>query len=307
MGGQPGACQGGVKDGRCLRAELVEGAVAVDSHAKVDLGDRGDADALDDIDEETDVDAVALDERDLLEELAATRILAGERLGEHRQLREEEGDQRTGDQLGDPPALAAHPVERPLVEPLAELDVVLQQQRSEQPCDEARPEVAHVGVAPHDDVAVGDEQRLPHGVALARARTQLGGDVGCRHHSRSSRGSTCRRAVSGPVVDDDDLVNQGLLAHEVATDGRDDGADRRRLVPSRQAHRDAAVALGLDQAVDRELAVIEGADCGGGHAEPKARHTAPSERESTEARFENLCDGWFHGGQSSRAAEGRAR
>src|SRR5439155_23509013 len=124
-----GASQGSVEDGRCLGTELVEGAVAVDAYAKVDLGDRGEAHALDDIDEEAEVDAVALDERDLLEELAAARVLAGKRLGEHRQLREEERDQRTGDQLGDPPALAAHAVERPLVEPLAELDVVLEQQR----------------------------------------------------------------------------------------------------------------------------------------------------------------------------------
>ena len=165
--GSPGASQGGGEDGRGLGAELVEGAVAVDAYAKVHLGDRGDADSLDDVDEKAEVDAVALHERDLLEELAAARVLAGQRLGEHRQLREEEGDQRTGDELGDPPALAAHAVERPLVETLAELDVVLQQQRSEQAGDETRPEVAHVGVAPHDDVAVGDEQRLPHGVALA--------------------------------------------------------------------------------------------------------------------------------------------
>ena len=176
--------------------------------------------------------------------------------------------------------MAAHAVEGPLVEPLAELDVVFEQERTEQPGDEARPEVAHVGVAPEDQVAVGHQQRLPHGVALARAGAHLGGDAGGRHHPRPGGGGPGGRAVGGPVVDDDDLVDERLLAHEVPADGRHDRADRGRLVASREAHRDAVIALGVDQAVDRELAMVERADCGRRHVGAKARHTGPSERES---------------------------
>src|SRR5207248_4638881 len=126
-------------------------------------------------------------------------------------------------------------------------------------------EVAHVGVAPDDDVAIGHEQRLPHGVALAGAGPELGGDFGGRDDAGAGTGGPGRRAVGRAVVDDDDLVDQRLLAHEVTAHGRDDRADRGRLVASRQAHGDPLVALGLDQAVDGELAVVEGPDGGGGH------------------------------------------
>ena len=76
------------------------------------------------VDEQGEVDAVALDERQLLEHLAAAGVLTGQRLHDGREVGEQERDQRPGHQLGDPPALARPAVERAVVEALDERHVV---------------------------------------------------------------------------------------------------------------------------------------------------------------------------------------
>ena len=62
---------GAVEDGGHHRFglghELVERAVAVEAHAEVDLGDVVDAERAGDVDEQADVDAIAVDELDRLE------------------------------------------------------------------------------------------------------------------------------------------------------------------------------------------------------------------------------------------------
>ncbi len=70
-----GAAQRGDEDRGGLRAELVERAVAVLAHAEVDLRGRGEAVPLDDVDQESELDAPALDERQRLEDVAAARVL----------------------------------------------------------------------------------------------------------------------------------------------------------------------------------------------------------------------------------------
>ncbi len=55
-----------------------------------------------DVDEQGEVDPVARREGQLLEDLAASRVLAGERLHDRREVREEQRHERTSDELGDP-------------------------------------------------------------------------------------------------------------------------------------------------------------------------------------------------------------
>src|SRR5947208_2592698 len=164
-----GPLQRGEQDDGRHRAEIVERPVAVHPHAEVDLRDRVDTAGAAHVDEQAEVDAVALDERHPLEDGTRCRELAGQRLNDVGQLREERGDERAGHQLGYPAATARTAVGRPLVERLHERDVVVVQQRSDQPDDEPGVEVAHVRVTEREQIAgrVGD--RVPERLALASA------------------------------------------------------------------------------------------------------------------------------------------
>ena len=102
--------------------ELLERTVAVLAHVEVDLRDRVDAEVGDEVDEQPDLDAPALDERHRLEQRAPARVLAGERLHEPGEVREQRGEQRPGHELGDPPATGGLAVERPPVVALHEPD-----------------------------------------------------------------------------------------------------------------------------------------------------------------------------------------
>ena len=78
----------------------------MDPPLEVDLAEALDADPLGGVDEVADLDRVAGEERDRLEERPAAGVLAGERLDHPRQLRVEQVDQRPRDELRDPAAAA---------------------------------------------------------------------------------------------------------------------------------------------------------------------------------------------------------
>ena len=71
--------------------QALELLVAVDPPLEVDLAEALDADPLGDVDEVPDLDRVAGEERDRLEQRAPAGVLAGERLDEPRQLRDRRG------------------------------------------------------------------------------------------------------------------------------------------------------------------------------------------------------------------------
>ena len=81
--------------------------MAVFANAEVDLGDAIDAPAVSDIDQESGLDAVALWEGELLEDRAAARVLAAQRLFDHAEFREERGEHGTSHQFGRPPTADA--------------------------------------------------------------------------------------------------------------------------------------------------------------------------------------------------------
>src|SRR5512135_1558777 len=78
----------------------------MDPSLEVDLAEALDPDPLGDVDEVPDLDRVAGEERDLLEERPAARVLAGEGLDEARQLGEEQVQERPRHELGHAPAAA---------------------------------------------------------------------------------------------------------------------------------------------------------------------------------------------------------
>src|SRR4051812_979191 len=67
-----------LQHGGGLRRELVQRTVAMTTGAEVDLGDDVRPELRGDVDQQRDVDAVALDERQLLEQLAPAGVLAAE-------------------------------------------------------------------------------------------------------------------------------------------------------------------------------------------------------------------------------------
>src|SRR4029079_2603779 len=86
--------------------KALEVLVAVLAHVEVDLAQAGEAEPRGEVDEVADLDRVAGEEGDLLEDGAPAGVLAGERLDVARELRKEEVDERTRDELGDAAAAA---------------------------------------------------------------------------------------------------------------------------------------------------------------------------------------------------------
>ena len=103
MSSAVGAPQRGLQHRHGLGRELLERAVAVHAGAQVDLGDRLGPEALGEVDEQAEVDAVALDEGHLLERLTPAGVLAGEGLHDGGEVREQQRQHRPGDEFGDPP------------------------------------------------------------------------------------------------------------------------------------------------------------------------------------------------------------
>jgi hypothetical protein len=152
-------------------AETGQRLVPVLPGAKVHLGHGVQADPLEHVDQHADLHAVASEERDAAEHLAAGRELARQRLGEPGELRAEEVDKRLGHQLGHPAAavedLFLSLLERPPEGALDELQLGVREQRPERAVDEVLLEVVGVGVGEHHDVTACYRKGAPHRVALA--------------------------------------------------------------------------------------------------------------------------------------------
>src|SRR5207247_158796 len=161
--------------------EREEILIAMDALAHVDLRDRVEARALERVDEQPGLDAVPGEERELLEQRATAALLAGERLHDARELREEEVEHRSRRELGHASAagrlqLTARP-DGPLVEGLDELDLRPLQERAEHAIHELRMRVRDVGVDPHHEIAARHVQALPERLAFAAISTAFGKDL----------------------------------------------------------------------------------------------------------------------------------
>ena len=114
-------------------ASSSSGRLRCSRDAEVDLRDRVAPEALDDVDEQPELDAPTFDERQHLERVAPRRVLAAERLHDVGELREQQREQRAGDELGDAAAAGRRAFERARVARLHEHGVGVGEQRREQP------------------------------------------------------------------------------------------------------------------------------------------------------------------------------
>ena len=241
----------------------------MDALAEVDLGQAIRTQRLAHVDQQPELDAVALRKADLLEDPAMGGGLAGQWLAHVGQLREQELEHRARHQLGHAPAAGRVVVQRPRVEALHQRDVVGRQERAEEARDEGRRGVRHVGVEIGHDVARRRVQGGGHGLPLA-----AGADRTADHPGPGLAGPD-GRVVRRPVVEHDDLVDEPVAAvpGQEGLDHRPDHrADRRALVAGGDADRDGAAGagLGLEDQVRREVPVVEGA-C---HAHDSTRQAA---------------------------------
>ncbi len=237
----------------------------MNSLAEIDLGHGVESRLGGQVDEQSEIDAVALFEWHLLEQRAPTRVLAGKWLDIGREVGKEERDQGPRHELGDPPALVGAPRDRAIVEALDEIDAVVQKQGAEQPGDETRLKIADVGIAPHDEVALACGQRLPQRLTLAGSRSALGKDV-VRAHNDSARLPCPESGVVGrSIVDDEDLVDEGYSFDELTHDGPHHVSHRRALVSSRYANRYRLATTGGEESVEIEVVDSKGANSRPGH------------------------------------------
>src|SRR5438067_12474675 len=91
----------GARDRVGHRRKLIERPVAVHARAEVDLRDGVETDDIEEIDEQARFDAVAGEERQLHQYVAAPRVLTRQRLDEPTELREERVQERAREELGD--------------------------------------------------------------------------------------------------------------------------------------------------------------------------------------------------------------
>src|SRR6476661_2693543 len=145
--------------------QALELLVPVDASFQVDLPETLDADPLSRIDEVADLDRIAREERDRLEQAPAAGVFPGERLDEPGQLGIEEVDQWARHELRHAAAAtllelaALH--DRPLVVALDVLQPRLVEERPERAVHHPVVPVLHVRIGPYDDVAARLVQGLP--------------------------------------------------------------------------------------------------------------------------------------------------
>ena len=237
------------------------------SFLEIDLSHGVHAEPFSDIDQQSDLDAVARAERDLLEQAATAGVLSRERLDQAGQVRPEHVDQGSRRQLRNSPAFerpcspARIPSEGATVEGLHVADIGIGEDRPERAEDETRMEVRDVGIEPQDDVAAKDEEALPQRFALARQRLNLREDVSVLVDVRTPRSCGLDGAIGGSGVDDDELVDEWHAIHQLDSDPLDDAPNCRFLVQSgnRDGHDEALLAFRSDKVGNVEVGVAVGA------------------------------------------------
>ncbi len=118
-------------------------------------------------------------------------------------------------------------------------------------------EVARVGVEVDDQLAAGRGQSAPHRVALPQHRAEAGQQRGFLVDLGAERGGDLGGPVGGLRVDHEHLVDQPVEREQALHDRPDRVGHGARG----QHHRDR-LALALEQQLERELRVMEGADQG---------------------------------------------
>ena len=220
--------------------------------------------ALDDVDEEAELDAPSLDERQRLEHLAPAGVLARERLHDVGELREQRRQQRPGDELGDAAAARGLAVERPAVVALHEPVSGSARSGSSRPVTKWAPKLRRSASSQQMRSPSAAYSDFHIALPLPEPGRGSGEHVLDGKDPGAFAGGGLGGGVGRAVVDHDDLVDEPHFLDEVTADRRHDVADRRLLVAGRQADRDGE---GL-----AELRLGEAAGVwAGSHANPKPK------------------------------------
>ncbi len=200
----------------------------------------------------------------LLQVLAPSRVLARERLDVARQLGIEEVDERPRDELRDAAAAALLHLavldDRPLVVRLDVADARLRQQRPQRAVQEPGMPVPDVRVGPGDQVAGRLVEALPERLALAPIGAVAWQHLGVADHACALGLRDLAGVVVGVGVDDQQLVDERQLLHQLDPRGTHDRPDGLGFVEGRQHGGDGQplLLLELHQAPQvRELGVME--------------------------------------------------
>jgi hypothetical protein len=121
-----------------------------------------------------------------------------------------------------------------------------------------RPPTGQVRVDEDQDVAGGDELRLPQRLALAEVAAEVRSDSPGGIKPRAVREGDPRGRVGGVGVDHDELVDQLQTVDQFGANARHDCADRRRLVAGRDDDTDPKRALRLEQRLLRPVRPPQG-------------------------------------------------
>ena len=199
-----------------------------------------------------------------LHQLAPRRPFPGQRLHHARQLGPPQAQQGTGHQLGDPAAFgrggAVRPRRDPGVEPLDQLHAGIGEKRPEQAGHEVRTPLGEVGVDEDQQVTLGDEQRLPQGLALAGIAAELRRDIAGPVHGRAGLGGRGRGPVGRIRIDDHHLIDQWYPLHQGRAERTDHARDGALLVARGNHHADprAGPPLARQQHLGRPVPPMPG-------------------------------------------------
>ena len=224
------------------------------AHTQVDLADAGHPVAVVGVDEQPDLHSVTGGERNGAQQFPGAGVFASERLQHRGEIRLEGREQRPGNQFGDAAAsvgvLTLTRTERASIEALHQLDVLVDQQRSEQFRHEHRIGIDEVGVDKSDEIAGGGGQRTPQDFTFTANRLHLGNRLFTGDHLGTGRASPLGGGVGRARVEHHEFIDQGA---DEWTDRGDHIRDGVFLVQRRQDHRHRAAAFCGHQLLDRPV------------------------------------------------------
>ena len=196
---------------RAWTPSSASGPVAVHPSAQIALDQTADPETFGHVDQQAQVDAVAADERDRLQDVAPGRAFSGERLGQPASSgKKSEISGRAISSVTRPPS-PGPAVEGALVVTLDKGHVISREERSEQAAARSRRRSRWMSAS---QKATRSPEvtwtRPPHGLALAVLGAVLGQDVGGADHGGAGRLRHRGGVVGRPVVHDDQLVDHGV-------------------------------------------------------------------------------------------------
>lgn len=193
---------------------------------------------------EADVHPVALHEDEPLQCRSRGRERTGERLDDPVEVVEQDRDDWSGDELGDPSTGSGFAVEQTLVEAFDECDILvtLIEERTGEADDEPHIDVRDVAVDQRKHAPARSRNAPPRRPSSARAGARSG-STSFDATTRAPAATACLSAVPRPVVHHDGLIHERNGIHEVAADRDHDAPDGRLFVPGRDDDADGAPRL----------------------------------------------------------------